>query len=290
MDWKNKEFLGHAGFGAVFKCDYHGHSKPIAVKIIKQISDIEESQKEASILSSLSHPNIVRMLGICEIDQIGYEIGIMMEFANLGSLQRHYKNLSELQTAQVCLDMCNGLQYLHSKDIIHHDLKLENVLLDGDLNHELIAKIADFGLPRAMEFLGSIQYMAPELAQNHPEYNYKIDIYSLTIIIFELYTKQRFPFQCNSIFPMAKIKAVQESIKPELPNDLPTKLLDFIPKGWHIDPEIRPDLQDFIKIFEEMIELQSTQSDLQEEVTSLTIRKHIDNLGKRLLIDREVKM
>ena len=222
------------------------------------------------------------MLGICEIDQIGYEIGIIMEFANLGSLKRQYKILSELQTAQVCLDICKGLQYLHSKDIIHHNLKLENVLLHGDLNSNMIAKIADFGLPRAMEFLGSIQYMAPELAQAHPEYNHKIDIYSLTIIIFELYTKQRFPFKCNSIFPMDKINAVEESITPEIPNDLPAKLLNLIPNGWNIDPKVRPDLDDFISVFEDLIELQSNQSDLQEEITSLTIRKHIDNLGEVL--------
>ena len=144
-----------------------------------------------------------------------------MEFANLGALKEHVQDLTPLQASKACLDMYHGLQYLHRKGYIHRDMKLENILLVGDLNSGFTAKIADFGLSRIVatimtSLIGTPSYMASELAQEL-EYNYKVDVYSSTIIVFEVFTKQKFPFPMNLI-PMKQIQAIRRSDKPQIPS------------------------------------------------------------------------
>ena len=139
-------------------------------------------QQEVSTLSCLKHLNIIRFYGICEINPKTSECGIVMEFANLGTLKNHIQDLTRLQASKACLDMFQGLRYLHSKEYIHRDMKLENILLVGDLNSGFIAKIADFGLSRVTGVnmsagIGTSMYMAPETVVEPVQYDNKVDVY-----------------------------------------------------------------------------------------------------------------
>lgn len=146
LDWDKRQLLGQGSYGRVFKCPINGQAKlhggmrylrgpkPVAVKVLtaKDLTSIDVERDESNL--RLSHPNVIRIHGLFKINDEGPEqystsTAIMMEFANLGSLEQHYKSLDENKRIVVGLDVSKGLQYLHSKSLIHRDLKLENVVL-----------------------------------------------------------------------------------------------------------------------------------------------------------------
>ena len=250
--------LGGGGFGKVYRGTYldQGKHKDVAIKVLKSvdISMTKGFQQEVSTLSCLKHLNIIRFYGICETNPRTSECGIVMEFANLGTLKNHIQDLTRLQASKACLDMFQGLQYLHSKEYIHRDMKLENILLVGDLHRDFTAKIADFGMSRITaqvmtKFLGTPMYMAPELVQDSVRYNNKVDVYSSSIIVFEVFTKERFPFPYDPN-PIQQIQAVRRSNKPQMPCDIPRRLQTLIVKGWSRQPQERPKVEEFIEAFE----------------------------------------
>ena len=277
LDWDKRQLLGQGSYGRVFKCPINGQAKlhggmrylrgpkPVAVKVLtaKDLTSIDVERDESNL--RLSHPNVIRIHGLFKINDEGPEqystsTAIMMEFANLGSLEQHYKSLDENKRIVVGLDVSKGLQYLHSKSLIHRDLKLENVVLVGETERTkgLVAKITDFGLTRKVEtymtnLIGTFYYMAPELVANKPKYDFKVDIYSLSILMFELYTKARFPFKCQDMQnKMAKIQAVKKSEKPKIPDGIPRQISSLISNGWSKDPETRPKTDIFVQVFQIM--------------------------------------
>ncbi|KAL8090315.1 hypothetical protein AgCh_039694 [Apium graveolens] len=142
--------LGKGGFGTV----YHGYVGDIqvAVKMLSPSSTqgYKEFQTEASLLMSLSHKNLVSMVGYCNE---GTNMGIIYEYMANGSLDEHlsgrnYGILSWEIRLQIALDAAQGLEYLHhgcKPAILHRDVKTSNILL----NEKFQAKLADFGLSRA---------------------------------------------------------------------------------------------------------------------------------------------
>ena len=180
--------------------------------------------------------------------------------------------------------MFQGLQYLHSKGYIHRDMKLENILLLGDLNSGFIAKIADFGLSRETDLnmtpgRGTCMYMAPEMVEDPVQYTNKVDVYSSSIIVFEVFTKERFPFPHTSN-PMQQIVAIRRSIKPQIPTHIPPTLQTLIAKGWSRQPQERPKVNEFIEAFEELVETFSTVGDLPEMSVKINRQNHARNIGK----------
>ena len=260
-DWKERIRIGSGGFGTVFKCSLIDNpSVPVAIKTIDKLSedDKEKLSKNEGDALSVSHPNLARVYGVCAIDAPDYDYGIMMEYANLGSLEKRYKDLTQAQKFMFCLDISEGLNYLHSKNLIHRDLKLENILLIGGLDKGVIAKIADFGLTREIAYcmtnmIGTTMYMAPELAENKPKYDFKVDIYSFTVLIYELFKKKRFNFPSNLSY-MERIEAVKKSEKPQINSKFPPELSDLISKGWSKNPAERPTIITFFQVFQSMLE------------------------------------
>ena len=252
---------------------------------IKDISEEEAKvfKREVSALSCLNHPKIIRFYGICETNPRTSEWGIVMELSKLGTLKKHIHDLTQSQASKACLDMFQGLQYLHTKGYIHRDMKLENILLVGDFNSGFIAKIADFGLSRQiapnMSWVGTWMYMAPEMVQPPYQYDNKVDVYSSSIIVFEVFTKDRFPFPVNPN-PMKLIQTVELSNKPEIPTYFPRTLQTLIPKGWSRQPQERPKVEEFIKAFEELVETFSIVGDLPEMTVKINKQKQAQNIGK----------
>ena len=237
--------------------------KDVAIKVLDQ-ADSNDTQllRETSALSCLNHHNIIRFYGICQTNSKPSESIIVMEFANLGTLIDHFQELTHSQASKVCLDMYQGLQYLHRKKYIHRDMKLENILLVGDNLNAFMAKIADFGLSRRIApnmtvgLQGTPLYMAPELIQAQQadsDYNYKVDIYSSTIIIFELFSQQRFPFPITQGNYELE-RAILRSVKPKIPSHMPLQTL--IAKGWSREPQKRPEVDEFIEAFKEHVTAQ----------------------------------
>lgn len=193
-------------FGAVFKARIP-NGPELCMK--KSHDDFDESQKkkletESSILKCLSHENIIKF-----IDSFWYKnnFWIVMEFADGGNLKQKLdeleklgKSFTEKEILDIMKQILQGLQYLHSKNIVHRDLKAENILFfkNGQL------KIADFGLSKIIDksivsfhtFAGSLQYMSPEIYQND-RWGKPSDIWSLGIISYLLATKN-LPFDAET--------------------------------------------------------------------------------------------
>lgn len=171
--------------------------KQVAIKLIRRDSIPKNSEKEVKIyreinaLKHLSHPNIVKLE---EVLQNSKYIGIVLEYASGGEFYKYIQRKRRLKEAVACrlfAQLVSGVHYMHSKGLVHRDLKLENLLLD---KHENLV-ITDFGFVN--EFVshnelmktscGSPCYAAPELVVSTKPYEArKSDVWSCGVILYAM--------------------------------------------------------------------------------------------------------
>lgn len=179
-----------------------------------------------------------------------------MELADGGNLSTFMKKLSKSMSQEEIITILHqivkGLEYLHSKNILHRDLKAENILLCGGF-----WKLADFGTSRKVEeslskgitFAGSPAYMAPEIMSGYEdgfsiyEAGLPSDIWSLGVMIYQIIT-QEFPFPGKSCSQLLR------SIKSQKPNPLPPpfqgEFQELLNKMLQIDPVERIKISDIL--------------------------------------------
>ena len=191
--------LGQGSFGSAFKVLNIINND---IYVIKQISvkntsekEIEKVTNEAKILSSLNSENIVKYYNsFCDNDSFN----IVMEFCGGLDLRKFInehresgKRIDKLLIYYFIIDICKGLKEILSKNLIHRDLKPDNLFLTEEEN----IKIGDFGIAKqlnnineyAKTQIGTLLYMAPEILKGK-EYTNKVDIWALECIIHELCT------------------------------------------------------------------------------------------------------
>ncbi|CAH2354630.1 serine/threonine-protein kinase Kin4p [[Candida] railenensis] len=192
--------LGEGEFGKV-KLGWRKDGKQpsqVAIKLIKRDSILKDSDSEIKVhreinsLKLLNHPNIVNLV---EVMKSGKYIGIVLEYASGGELFDyilHHKYLKENVAKKLFAQLVSGVDYMHSKGLIHRDLKLENLLLDKHKN----VIISDFGFVNSYNrdkndlmktSCGSPCYAAPELVLTQSPYEgRKVDIWSLGVILYAM--------------------------------------------------------------------------------------------------------
>ncbi|KAJ5071837.1 serine/threonine-protein kinase ulk3 [Anaeramoeba ignava] len=220
----------------------------------KQLKD------EINLSIGLSHPNIIQIYGIVKFENTS---GIIMEFAEQGSLLESIPNLTKHESITIGLGIINGLKFLHRKKIAHRDLKPANILLTKGN-----PKITDFGISRVLQTVnrnttvaGTIAYTAPELLDEGTIYGSSCDVYSLSIIFYQLFSKQE-PYKGISVgrLVLKIMKGERPDIEKDFPNDM-NELKELIKKGWDHEQENRPNLDEFEKCFKKM-EIESGMKDL----------------------------
>ncbi|KAG2379549.1 hypothetical protein C9374_006666 [Naegleria lovaniensis] len=190
--------------GTVYLANWNGTK--VALKSLKYDEESElsaheddEFEREASLLGSIRHPNIVQFFGVIIAGSKKY---MVVEYLEKGSLDKLIYNIklgteriTLHQKIDILLGVAKGMNYLHSlkpRAIIHRDLKPGNILLD-----QYVAKICDFGLSKtvsdtnsATTNIGTLFYMANEMIEGKSSYNHKVDIYSFAIIMWELFFEE----------------------------------------------------------------------------------------------------
>ena len=190
------EKIGSGSFGTVYEAKNLIFNNTVAMKVITKSDymDSEYIKNELDILKKLSHPNIVRIYEFYESENDYYLIN---EFCNGGELYNYInKNkLNEQQLSIIFYQVFSGLCYLHENDVLHRDMKPENILISKkeiDLltNEEYFwIQIIDFDCAKIFEqnkkdnsIVGSIYYLAPEVLNR--EYNEKCDTWSVGVILY----------------------------------------------------------------------------------------------------------
>ncbi|KAJ8014021.1 hypothetical protein DPEC_G00035920 [Dallia pectoralis] len=200
--WELKERLGTGGFGHVFLYQHLDTSEKIAVKMCRlelNSKNRERWSREIQIMKKLSHDNVVRARDVPEeISSIALnDLPLLaMEYCSRGDLRKLLNEpenccgLKESQVLSLLSHVGSGIQYLHENKIIHRDLKPENIVLQ-EISGKLIHKIIDLGYAKDLDqgslctsFVGTLQYLAPELFENKP-YTVSVDYWSFGTMIFE---------------------------------------------------------------------------------------------------------
>ena len=195
------ELLGQGGMGAVYKARQLKLDRLVALKVLSAEASAdpafaERFSREARALARLNHPHIVTIHDFGETDGLFY---FLMEYVDGVSLRQALLDgrLDLAKTLQIIPQVCDALQYAHEEDIVHRDVKPENILLDKRGR----VKIADFGLAKLVgltptyltltgshQIMGTLYYMAPEQMQKSHTVDSRADIYSLGVVLYEMLT------------------------------------------------------------------------------------------------------
>eukprot|EP00210_Caulerpa_lentillifera_P008257 g7880.t1 len=195
-DFEILAVIGQGAFGKVFQVKKKDTGQIYAMKVMKKSHILEKDHtqyvwSERDCLTSIQHPYIVPLYYSF---QTNHKLYMILEFLTGGHLffQLYQQGcFSEQQTRLYAAELVSAVSFLHQNGIVHRDLKPENVLLDSE-GH---IKITDFGLSkgnmvpnddsRADSFVGTIQYMAPEILQGKP-YTAAVDWWSVGVLIYEM--------------------------------------------------------------------------------------------------------
>jgi serine/threonine protein kinase len=285
------ELLGQGGMGKVHLSKFKGEL--VAVKQLLTINDdsVRRFRFECFLTKELTHPNCVKMIGVCWDDMM---LGCILEYVDGGSLESRLRkdwNLDFIdkitwnkELLKWATEAALGIQYLHQKryfdesedvwkdSIVHRDLKPDNMLVTSDTN---TLKLTDFGEARATELnmtmtaVGTPIYICPEIIRND-RYDTKADSYSFGIVLVAMMriedTIVNFFFNAlmrkmgrktrNGIGLGALNRKVEEGWRPTLPEEMYPSVINLIWRCWDDDPNVRPN-------FDEIMQLQMNEISLE---------------------------
>lgn len=219
------ETLGKGTYGKVKKARERSGRlvaiKSIRKEKIKDEQDLIHIRREIEIMSSLCHAHIIT---IYEVFENKDKIVIVMEYASRGDLYDYIfekRNITEREARHFFRQIVSAVHYCHQNGIVHRDLKLENILLDGSGN----VKIADFGLSNLFHgdeylqtFCGSPLYASPEIVNGRPYRGPEVDTWSLGVLLYTL-VHGSMPFDgCNHKALVQQISTGNYR-KPKKPSD-----------------------------------------------------------------------
>ncbi|TFK30354.1 Pkinase-domain-containing protein [Coprinopsis marcescibilis] len=256
--WVRGELIGKGTYGRVYLALNATTGEMIAVKQVelpqtpsdrndsRQNTVVQALKLESETLKDLDHPHIVQYLGF---EETPTNLSIFLEYVpggSVGSCLHKHGKFSENVTISFTAQILSGLEYLHSKGIIHRDLKADNILVEM----QGTCKISDFGISKRTDDLhggaftamqGTVFWMAPEVINTQKKgYNFKIDIWSVGCVVLEMWGGRR-PWTGQEMVTVM-FKLYEAKLPPPVPSDVLLSELadDFRRKCFAINPDERP--------------------------------------------------
>jgi serine/threonine-protein kinase len=211
--------VGAGGMSTVYRAFDVTLERPVAIKLLhREIAadsdQIERFRREARAVAQLSHPHIVTVIDAGEDDGRPY---IVFEFVEGETLKERIRRMGRLPVAEAlayAIEIARALGAAHARNIVHRDVKPQNVLIDLEGS----AKVTDFGIARSLDeegltadgrVLGTTDYVSPEQALGHPVTG-PSDLYSLGVVLYEMLTGE-VPFKGENQVAVA-MKHVRDAL------------------------------------------------------------------------------
>lgn len=239
--------LGQGTYGKVKLAVERHTGRKVAIKSIRKTkidneTDLRRIRREIDIMSSLRHPHLI---SIYEVFENKEKIIIVMEYANGGELYDYINDRKQLDTHEArkyFRQIVSAIHYCHQHNIVHRDLKLENILLDKAGN----VKIADFGLSNHFSqdhllntFCGSPLYASPEIVNGLPYFGPEVDCWSLGVLLYTL-VYGAMPFDGSDFKRLRKQISEGDYYEPAKPADAS----GLIARLLCVDPDRRAGMED----------------------------------------------
>ncbi|VFQ58750.1 unnamed protein product [Cuscuta campestris] len=256
-DLEEMRELGSGSFGTVYHGKWRGSD--VAIKRIKKscftVRSSEQERltlefwREADILSKLHHPNVVAFYGVVH-DGIGGTLATVTEYMVDGSLRhvliRKDRHLDRRKRIIIAMDAAFGMEYLHSKNIVHFDLKCDNLLVNLKDPSRPICKVGDFGLSKIKRntlvsggVRGTLPWMAPELLNGSSnKVSEKVDVFSFGIVLWEILTGEE-PY-ANMHYGAIIGGIVSNTLRPSIPSQCDPEWRNLMEECWAPNPSSRP--------------------------------------------------
>ncbi|XP_022096016.1 serine/threonine-protein kinase Nek4-like isoform X2 [Acanthaster planci] len=239
--------VGKGSYGEVWLVKHRKDKKQYVIKKMEMLNasrrERTAAEQEAKLLSRLRHPNIVSYKDSFESDD-GY-LYIVMGFCDGGDLYHRLKEqkgmaLEEKQVVEWFVQIAMALQYMHERNILHRDLKTQNIFL----TKSKIIKVGDLGIARVLEgnndmattLIGTPYYMSPELFSNKP-YNHKSDVWALGCCVYEMATLKH-AFNAKDMNSL--VYKILRGKMPAMPKSYSEELIELIKAMLNLAPEKRP--------------------------------------------------
>jgi serine/threonine protein kinase len=273
--------LGQGAYGIVYQGKWQHGDVAIKQLLLPNFTyDVtEEFKQEAEVMKQLNHPNVIKLYG-ASMDVPG-KYSLVMELMppkhSLFDVLHNGQPLDWKVRVTIAMDITAGLSHLHSKNILHRDLKSLNVLLSDNLR----AKLTDFGLAKIKSHTrrtttavagtakGTIAWMAPEQFKRKAEYNRQTDIYSYAMVLWEL-ASRKVPYEEA---PSAELimQWIKDGEQEDIPGDCPPSFAKLIKWCWDKEPSKRPTTDQAaadLKVCETSLDVKGKQPAYQSNTAS----------------------
>lgn len=253
--------LGTGGMASVYQASDAVLGREVAVKVFTSdgstAAERIDQEREIHLLAQLAHPSLVSVYdaGAHSFDGGEPRRFVVMELASDRTLRDLLKSgpLSGFETAVIGAQIADGLAYVHSRSIVHRDVKPANILLTDNAGRDLpfVAKLTDFGIAQFVDgsrftvegaVIGTASYLSPEQAKGDA-LTTTSDVYSLGLVLLEAMTGER-------AFPGTLIESATARIFKDahVPSDLPPEWQEILTAMTSRDPSARPSAEAVTKV------------------------------------------
>ncbi|PBJ68196.1 putative protein kinase [Trypanosoma cruzi] len=274
VQWSKMGLLGKGSFGSVYE-GITSEGKIMAVKVLEisldeDAENVASIQREINLMRSLKHKNIVAYYG-CQTKELSSgarQLEIFLEHCHGGSLshlRRKFERAKERFSISLvrtyAKQILEGLAYLHSMNVVHRDLKGDNVLISA-LGE---AKLADFGCSKRIgtatmqqdscegkgagyqTMVGTPLFMAPEVVKCEGGYSKPADVWSVGCLVLEMLGRQPWIFRSNAnAFQIMYQISKSTSMPTGVPNNCPAELYSFFTRCFEHDPNKRATAEELL--------------------------------------------